>query len=159
MVANSASGPMRKSGLPTWRVILNIAKCLAAVGVLFGDRFLKNMECWRDFGRVNVFWRRGFFDPEECGRGKEKPLVVLKAGSAELFGSGENGMGGFGERLTHRRGLVLAAEESDRKNTFHQVNIKKDVKDTESFKVKEGSWVERLSTGQKVNHLNSLEKW
>ncbi|GFW63089.1 uncharacterized protein TNCV_4454371 [Trichonephila clavipes] len=52
----------------------------------------------------------------------------------------------------------LAAEESNRKNKFHQVNIKKDVKDTESFKVKQGPWVERLSTGQEVNHLNSLDK-
>ncbi|GFX24501.1 hypothetical protein TNCV_993161 [Trichonephila clavipes] len=50
------------------------------------------------------------------------------------------------------------AEESDRKNKFPQVNIKKDEKDTESFKVKQGSWVEMLRTGQELNHLNSLDK-
>ncbi|GFY67841.1 uncharacterized protein TNIN_51171 [Trichonephila inaurata madagascariensis] len=64
-----------------------------------------------------------------------------------------------GEVLTNENVLErLAAEESDSKNKFHQVNIKKDVKDTESFKVKQGSWVERLSTGQEVNYLNSLDK-
>ncbi|GFV68122.1 hypothetical protein TNCV_1874041 [Trichonephila clavipes] len=53
----------------------------------------------------------------------------------------------------------LAAEESDRKNKFYQVkNVKKDVKYTESFKLKQGSWVGRLSTDQEVNHLNSLNK-
>ncbi|GFY73200.1 uncharacterized protein TNIN_68901 [Trichonephila inaurata madagascariensis] len=37
----------------------------------------------------------------------------------------------------------LAAEESGRKNKFNQVNIKKDVKDSKSFKeVKQGSWIE-----------------
>ncbi|GFW74875.1 retrovirus-related Pol polyprotein from transposon 297 [Trichonephila clavipes] len=64
-----------------------------------------------------------------------------------------------GEVLTNENVLErLVAEESDRKNKFHQVNIKKDVKDTKSFKVKQGSWVESLSTGQGVNHLNSLDK-
>ncbi|GFY35140.1 hypothetical protein TNCV_5045151 [Trichonephila clavipes] len=64
-----------------------------------------------------------------------------------------------GEILTNKNVLErLAAEESDRKNKFHQVNIKKDVKDPESFKIKQGPWVERLSTGQEVNHLNSLDK-
>ncbi|GFV15552.1 hypothetical protein TNCV_4835781 [Trichonephila clavipes] len=64
-----------------------------------------------------------------------------------------------GEILTNENVLErLTAEESDRKNEFHQVNMKKDVKDTESFKVKQGSWVEGLSTGQEVNHLNSLDK-
>ncbi|GFY59033.1 hypothetical protein TNIN_448621 [Trichonephila inaurata madagascariensis] len=52
-----------------------------------------------------------------------------------------------GEVLTNENVLErLAAEESDRKNKFHQVNIKKDVKDTESLRVKQGSWVKRLST-------------
>ncbi|GFY29278.1 hypothetical protein TNCV_4724061 [Trichonephila clavipes] len=52
-----------------------------------------------------------------------------------------------GEVLTNENVLErLAAEESGRKNQFHQVNIKKDVKDTESFRVKQESWVERLST-------------
>ncbi|GFS78892.1 hypothetical protein TNCV_4341581 [Trichonephila clavipes] len=63
------------------------------------------------------------------------------------------------EVLTNENVLErFAAEESDRKNKFHQVNIKEDVMDTESFKVKQGSWVERLSTGQEVKHLNSLDK-
>ncbi|GFY65980.1 hypothetical protein TNIN_233261 [Trichonephila inaurata madagascariensis] len=39
--------------------------------------------------------------------------------------------------------IRLAAEESDRKKKFSQVNIKKDVKNTESFKeVKQGSRIE-----------------
>ncbi|GFX20373.1 hypothetical protein TNCV_3487311 [Trichonephila clavipes] len=64
-----------------------------------------------------------------------------------------------GEVLTNENVLEsLAAEESDRENKFHQVNIKKDVKDTESFKVKQESWEEKMSTGQEVNHLNSLDK-
>ncbi|GFX63866.1 uncharacterized protein TNCV_4345811 [Trichonephila clavipes] len=65
-----------------------------------------------------------------------------------------------GEVLTNENVLErLAAEESDCKNKFHRVkNMKKDVKDTESFKVKQRLWVERLSTGQEVNHLNSLDK-
>ncbi|GFX23525.1 hypothetical protein TNCV_3769991 [Trichonephila clavipes] len=64
-----------------------------------------------------------------------------------------------GEVLTYENVLErLTAEESDRNNKFHQVNIQKDVKDTESFKVKQGSWVERFSTGQEVNHLNLLDK-
>ncbi|GFY57139.1 uncharacterized protein TNIN_268001 [Trichonephila inaurata madagascariensis] len=64
-----------------------------------------------------------------------------------------------GEVLTNENVLErLDAEESDHKNKFHQVNIKKDVKDKESFKVKLESWVERLSTGQEINHLNSLDK-
>ncbi|GFW84277.1 uncharacterized protein TNCV_1131461 [Trichonephila clavipes] len=54
-----------------------------------------------------------------------------------------------GEVLTNENVLErFAAEESDRKNKFHQVNIKKDVNDTDSFKVRQGSWVEMLSNGQ-----------
>ncbi|GFY49531.1 uncharacterized protein TNIN_283351 [Trichonephila inaurata madagascariensis] len=49
-----------------------------------------------------------------------------------------------GEVLTKENVLErLAAEESHLKNKFNQVNIKKDLKNTESFKeVKQGSWIE-----------------
>ncbi|GFV63449.1 uncharacterized protein TNCV_44041 [Trichonephila clavipes] len=62
------------------------------------------MECWRGFGRINVFWRRSLFDPGVDGRVKEGSLVVFAGGKCGIVLDWRE-WDSLGERLTTGCGL------------------------------------------------------
>ncbi|GFX97608.1 hypothetical protein TNCV_2841681 [Trichonephila clavipes] len=76
--------------------------------------------------------RNPFFDPRGIEPRRPEDEVVAIENSKRKR---KRVQSKTGEVLTNENALErLAAEESDRKNQFHQGNTKKDVKDTENFK-------------------------